>query len=134
MIQSVGSPYQGSPLAGSLAIIGDIFGIGCGVNYDLTTSGAYNWLYYIPSWARNQVHYHTTSFEDLWWRYDYCHLASDVMLNDPDDGAVEKSRAQLPGGNNRGHKTGWCHSQGMRDSAQYHDSSRNHDMNANAAT
>jgi len=38
----------------------------------------------------------------------------------------------LSGGHNMGHKTGWCHTSGMRDPAQTKDSSRNSDMNANA--
>ena len=40
---------------------------------------------------------------------------------------------QLPGGVNRGHTAGQCHTTGMRDPAQYQDSSRNATMNANAA-
>ena len=57
-------------------------------------------------------------------------IATDLFLSDPDDGVVERSYAQLPGANNRGHKTGWCHTSGMRDPAQTSDSSRNSDMNA----
>ena len=70
VIQSVGSPYQGTPLAGNLAAMGDVFGAGCGVQNDLTTSGAATWLSPIPSWARSQVNYYTTSFTDKWWRYE----------------------------------------------------------------
>jgi hypothetical protein len=132
MIQSVGSPYQGTNLAGIIATIGSWFGIQCGSQYDLTYSGASAWLAGIPSWARSQVHYSTTSFTDKWWRYDYCQIASDLLLSDPDDGVVEKWSGQLSGANNRGHKTGWCHTSGMRDPAQTTDSSRNADMNANA--
>ena len=131
-IQSVGTPYQGTPLAGSIAAIGDIFGAGCGSNSDLTTSGASTWLSGIPSWARAAVTYYTTSFEDKWWRWDYCHLASDILLGDPDDGTTEKSKGQLSGGNNGGHKSNQCHTSGMRDPPQYQDSSRNSAMNANA--
>eukprot|EP00977_Amphora_coffeiformis_P006697 scaffold1465_cov179-Amphora_coffeaeformis.AAC.9 len=133
MIQSVGSPYQGTPLAGNLAAIGDVFGAGCGVQNDLTTSGASAWLSSIPTWARSQVHYYTTSFTDKWWRYDYCSLGTDLFLGDPEDGVVERGRGQLPGGLNRGDKTGWCHSTDMRDPPQYTDGSRNSEMNALAA-
>lgn len=133
LIQSVGTPYQGTALAGNLAVLGQIFGVGCGSNYDLTYSGAASWLAGIPSWARAKVFYHTTSFTDVWWRYDYCQIASDLLLSDPDDGVVERAYAQLPGANNLGHKTGWCHTTGMRDPAQTNDSSRNANMNANAA-
>jgi len=133
IIQSVGTPYRGTSLAGSLAVIGDIFGIGCGTNTDLTYSGAANWLATIPSWARAEVDYYTTSFTDKWWRYDYCHLGSDLLLDDPEDGTTEKWAGQLSGGVNKGHKTGWCHTTGMRDAAQYYDSSRNSSMNSRAA-
>ncbi|MEZ5427270.1 MAG: hypothetical protein R2747_13455 [Pyrinomonadaceae bacterium] len=133
LIQSVGTPYQGTALAGNLAALGSVFGAGCGTNYDLTYSGASAWLSGIPSWARAKVHYYTTSFKDVWWRWDYCNIATDLFLNDPDDGVIEKSKGQLSGAFNRGHKTGWCHTSGMRDPAQTSDSSRNAEMNANAA-
>jgi len=132
MIQSVGTPYQGTALAGNLAVLGDVFGAGCGTNTDLTESGAPNWLSNISSWARAQVHYYTTTFEDKWWRYDYCHLATDLFLSDPEDGTTEKSRGQLPGGNNRGHKDKQCHNTGMRDPPQCQDYGRNVEMNSNA--
>ncbi len=132
MIQSVGSPYQGTPLAGNLAALGNVFGVGCGTNSNLTTSGASSWLAGIPSWARSKVYYSTTSFSTKWWRYDYCSIATDLFLSDPEDGVVEKSRGQLSGANNMGHKKGWCHTSSMRDTAQTKDSSRNADMNANA--
>ena len=133
LIQSVGTPYQGTSLAGNAAVLGQIFGVGCGTNFDLTYSGAASWLAGIPSWARDDVNYYTTAFKDYWWRYDYCHLVTDLLLNDPDDGTTEKSRGQLSGGINRGHKSKWCHTSGMRDPAQTTDSSRNSTMNSNAA-
>ena len=114
-------------------MLGQIFGAGCGRNTDLTYSGAAAWLSGIPGWARSRVNYFTTSFTDKWWRYDYCHLVTDLLLNDPDDGTTERSRGQLSGAINRGHKTGWCHTTGMRDPAQVRDGSRNAEMNANAA-
>jgi hypothetical protein len=133
LIQSVGTPYQGTALAGNLAVLGQIFGAGCGYNNDLTYSGAATWLSGIPSWARAKVYYHTTSFTDLWWRYDYCSLATDLFLGDPEDGVTEKAYGQLSGANNMGHKTGWCHTTSMRDPGQTTDSSRNTTMNLNAA-
>ncbi len=133
LIQTVGTPYQGTALAGNLAALGSVFGAGCGTNNDLTYSGSAAWLTNIPSWARAKVFYHTTSFTDVWWRVDYCSLGTDLFLGDPEDGVVERAYAQLPGANNLGHKTGWCHSSGMRDPAQTTDSSRNVNMNANAA-
>lgn len=133
LIQSVGTPYQGTALAGNLAALGSVFGVGCGTNTDLTYSGAANWLAGIPSWARAQVNYYTTSFTDVWWRWDYCNIASDLVLSDPEDGTTERSYGQLPGAINRGHKTGWCHTTGMRDPAQVTDASRNSVMNSQAA-
>lgn len=133
IIQSVGTPYQGTALAGNLAALGAIFGAGCGTNTDLTYSGASNWLATIPSWARSEVDYYTTSFNTKWWRYDYCHLATDLFLNDPEDGTTEKWSGQLSGAANKGHKKGWCHTGGMRDPAQTTDSSRNASMNSRAA-
>ena len=131
-IQSVGTPYQGTVLAGSIAAIGDIFGAGCGTNSDLAYAGASAWLSSIPSWARAAVTYYTTSFEDKWWRYDYCHLASDLLLSDPEDGTTEKSKGQLSGGTNGGHKSNQCHTTNMRDPPQAQDASRNSVMNSNA--
>jgi hypothetical protein len=133
LIQSVGTPYQGTALAGNLALLGQIFGAGCGTNTNMSYSGAASWLAGIPSWARAKVNYYTTSFDDVWYRYDYCNIATDPFLGDPDDGVVERAYAQLPYAINRGHKTGWCHTGGMRDPAQTSDSTRNAEMNLNAA-
>jgi hypothetical protein len=133
-MQSVGTPYQGTNLAGVLAALGGIFGVGCGSNSNLTYSGAASWLAGIPSWARGQVHYYSTGFRSTnWWTNDFCNFASDLVLSDPEDGTVERSSAQLPGAVNQGHVSGQCHTAGMRDPAQYLDASRNSVMNANAA-
>ena len=129
LIQTVGTPYRGTPLAGNLAAIGNVFGQGCGKNNNLTPSGSAAWLAGIPTWARNRVNYYTTSFRDRRWRYDYCNIVTDLFLSDPDDGVIERSRGQLSGGLNRGHKTGWCHTVDMRDPGQTTDSSRNAVMN-----
>lgn len=133
LIQSVGTPYQGTALAGNLAAIGDVFGAGCGLNTDLTYNGASNWLSTIPSWAKDDVNFYTTSFDTAWWRYDYCHLATDLFLDDPEDGTTEKWSGQLSGGVNRGHTNGQCHTGGMRDPEQTKDTGRNSSMNGYAA-
>lgn len=133
LIQSVGTPYQGTPLAGVLAAIGEVFGAGCGRNNNLTTSGAASWLAGIPTSARNKVNYYTTSYTKKWWRIDFCNIVTDLILSDPDDGVIERSRGQLSGGSNRGHKTGWCHTTYMRDPGQVTDRNRNSQMNANAS-
>ncbi|NZA25088.1 conditioned medium factor [Luteimonas sp. SJ-92] len=133
LMQSVGTPYQGTNLSGIIATIGSWFGVACGSNSNMTYSGASAWLAGVPGWARAQVNYHTTSFSTAWYRWDYCHMASDLVLDDPEDGTVERASGQLPGAINRGHATGQCHTTGMRDPAQYLDAGRNATMNANAA-
>jgi len=133
LIQSVGTPYRGTALAGNAAALGSVFGIGCGTNSNMTYSGAASWLAGIATSSRAKATFFTTSFTDRAWRYDYCNLVTDVLLSDPDDGTTEKTYGQLPSGVNGGHKTGWCHTSGMRDPAQTTDSSRNSSMSANAA-
>ena len=134
LMQSVGTPYQGTNLAGIIATIGNWFGVTCGSNSNMTYSGAQAWLAGIPAWARAKVNYYTTAFRSTnWWTNDYCHAASDLVLSDPEDGTVERDYAQLPGATNRGHVTGQCHTAGMRDPAQYQDAARNATMSANAA-
>ena len=132
LIQSLGTPYQGTPLATDIAFLGEIFGSGCGTNFDLTPEGSALWLAGIPSASRAEVSYWTTSFEDG-FGFDFCNFVTDFLLNDPDDGVVERERGQLPGAVNMGHTEGQCHTTGMRDPAQYSDVSRNIEMNTNAA-
>ena len=134
LIQSVGTPYQGTNLAGILATLGSWFGVGCSSNANLSYSGATSWLAGIPTWARGKVNYYTTSFKlTNWYTNDYCQFATDLVLSDPEDGTTEQAKGQLSGGVNRGHVTGQCHTAGMRDPAQYLNSSRNSTMNSNAA-
>ena len=70
-IQSVGTPYQGTPLA-------SLGNFGCGVNNDLTPAGAATWLAGIPSWARSEVFYWTTSNSG-----SACNIFTDLFLSDP---------------------------------------------------
>jgi hypothetical protein len=116
---SLGAPMYGTPLAGNLAALGAIFGAGCGANYDLSYMGATAWAGGVPGWARSSHLAVTTAFEDKWRRYDYCHLASDLLLSDPDDGAVERSRAFFSSHpSNHATYSGLCHIEGMRDPFQ----------------
>jgi hypothetical protein len=134
LIQSVGTPYKGTNLAGILAALGSWFGVGCGTNDNLSYSGASAWLAGIPTSSRAKVNYYTTAFRTTnWWTNDYCNFATDVVLSDPEDGTTEQVNGQLSGAVNRGHTSGQCHTAGMRDPAQYHDATRNATMNANAA-
>ncbi len=120
-IQSVAAPYQGTPLAS--------FGfLACGNNANLTPAGSSTWLAGIPSWARAQVFTWTTSNSG-----SACYGLVDFILANPEDGTVEKTRGELPSGNNMGHITGWCHTTGMSNPANYTDAARNALMNTNAA-
>lgn len=127
-IQSVGSPYQGTPLAGSLAGIGAVFGAGCGENTDLAPEGAALWLAGIPGASRAQVHYWTTANDG-----GACEFVTSLFLADPEDGTTERFRGQLPGAVNEGHVVGWCHTTGMSDPAQYLDAVLNAERDATAA-
>jgi len=120
-IQSVGTPYQGTPLA-------DWGGFTCGVIDDMTLSGAALWLAGIPSWARADVSYWTTSNAGF-----ACSIWTDLLLSNPDDGVIEMARGQLPGGNSMGHTLGWCHSSDMADPPHTTDAARNAEMDAQAA-
>ena len=131
-IQGVGVPWLGTALAGNAAVLGEVFGIGCGTVYDLTYDGSSSWLSFIPSWVRQETWYWTTSFEDGWF-YDYCQIVTDLLLSDPDDGTVEQYAGQLSGATNEGHKTGWCHTRLMRDPPQCKDADRNVFMNQEAS-
>ena len=120
-IQALAAPFQGTPLAslGSFA---------CGVNNDMTLAGAATWLAGIPTWARAEVYYWTTSDAGT-----PCNFLTNLFLTDPEDGTVEEIHGQLPSGNNMGHTTGWCHTTGMSYPASYTDHTRNQAMNAAAA-
>jgi len=120
-IQALAAPFQGTPLAslGSFA---------CGVNNDMTLAGAATWLAGIPTWARAEVYYWTTSDAGT-----PCNFLTHLFLTDPEDGTVEEIHGQLPSGNNMGHTTGWCHTTGMSYPASYTDHTRNQAMNAAAA-
>lgn len=120
-IQSVATPYQGTPLA-------SLGAFACGVNNDMTPSGSAAWLANVPSWARAEVSYWTTSDAG-----SACNFLTSLFLTDPEDGTVEKFRGQLPGGNDMGHVAGWCHTTGMSYPANYTDHVRNQAMDAAAA-
>lgn len=120
-IQSVAAPYQGTPLA-------SLGAFACGVNSNMTPSGAATWLAGIPTWARAEVSTWTTANSGA-----ACNALTSIFLSDPEDGTVEKFRAELPGGNNLGHVVGWCHTTGMSNPANYTDHTRNLTMDAAAA-
>lgn len=129
LIQTVGTPYKGSPAAGWIADVGSFIGVGCGYNEDLDTSGANTWLDTIPESSRGNNYYYTTSYEDRWFLPDWCSFTMDLILSGFDDGAVEKFRGQLEGGNNMGHTQGQCHVDDMSWPNQTKDEDRNQVLN-----
>lgn len=60
IVQTIGTPYLGCPLAGILALIGEAFGIACGQNDDLTYDGAERWEALIPMEKEAEVYFYTT--------------------------------------------------------------------------
>ncbi|MCC5823665.1 MAG: hypothetical protein LAT64_10970 [Phycisphaerales bacterium] len=132
LIQTVGAPYQGTPLAGLGAVLGDVFGVGCGVNPNLTYLGAAAWLSTIPTSSRQNVWYWRTTFEVRPFVVNYCSLITRALLNAPEDGVVEAAAGVLPGATNMGLKEGWCHTNDMRDPQQTRDAQRNAQINQTA--
>jgi len=138
LIQTVGSPYKGTPLQNSLTALGVIFGVGCGFQEDLTPNGAKKWLREIPFDQRANVWYYRTadrkacSSTDSSCTFSFCQLASDPLLSEPEDGVVEVKRGKLKGGNNQGVKYEQCHSSDMRFPDQTKNKKRNKQMNNQA--
>jgi len=132
LIQSVGSPYYGSGIAGNLAVIGIIFGIGCGKNNDLTYDGAGKWAAGIPASTAADVYYYTTQYRNSLFGA-YCVYGASLALFSPNDGTTELAKAQLKGANDAGHKFEWCHTTGMAYPNQCTDADRNREMNSLAA-
>jgi len=125
LIQTVGSPWRGSGLAGSMAGIGSALGFGCGSNNDLTHEGSEKWLATIPVKTRSYVSYYTTQFADG----GSCSFGANWVLESPNDGTTEIAYANLDGGNNMGNTKKWCHVTEMNYPAQCHDHERNKIMN-----
>ena len=130
LIQSVGTPYQGTALAGNLAWLGTIFGTGCGSNTDLTYAGAAAWLSTVPSAARSKVTYYSTG-ENSIWPWNSC-TGADILLDDPNDGVTEDAYADLVNGNDMGYTDEQCHVAGAPYLAHFHDAGRNSTMDAQA--
>lgn len=133
LIQTLGTPFNGNTAAGSAANLGQIFGIGCGANSDLSRDGAVNWVSGISSEARSVIHYYTTTYKQGNFFGDYCSLPMNLVLQWPNDGVTELEYAQLSGAVNEGNKEKWCHSTEMGYDPQYDDHTRNSEMNLAAA-
>jgi hypothetical protein len=133
LIQSVGSPYTGCTAAGSLASLGEIFGVGCGSNNDLSLDGSANWLSGISPDSSKEVYFYTTTYQQGKFFGDYCNLPINLVLQWPNDGTAELKFAKIPYGINMGNTEKQCHTTGMAYAAQYLDANRNTQMNAAAA-
>jgi len=132
-IQSLGTPYKGCSAAGSAANLAKLFGVGCGQNTDLSTDGAVLWLNGITTEHRKEVYYYTTTYEQGTFFGDYCNIVMNFVLEWPNDGTTELGRAELPQGNGRGNTQKYCHTTGMKYTAQYYNRQLSQKMNAEAA-
>ena len=59
-IQTVGTPWQGTPAMGATVNIADKLGFGCGDNSAFGVGVASRWLKKIPHTMQSQVYYYTT--------------------------------------------------------------------------
>jgi len=131
-IQSLGTPYQGNSAAGTLADIGEFFGIGCGSNFDLSRDGAQLWVPTITSDSQLDLWFYTTQYE-TGYLINYCNLPLNLILEWPNDGTTELDYAFMAYGTNMGNFEGECHTECMAYMPQYCDGARNAIMNTNAA-
>lgn len=135
LLQSIGSPYQGSAIAGSSADLGKVFNIGCGQNFDLTHDGAALWLSGINSTAvLDDVYYYMTQYQ-TGGLINYCSLPTNLILAWPNDGVTEIDYAPLPSnaGHHMGASKGECHTTNMQWPPQCWNANRDAEINSNAA-
>jgi len=130
IMQSIGTPYRGCSAAGSAANLGELFGVGCGANTDLTTDGAALWLNTISMEHRARIYYYTATYKLGNFFGDYCSMAMNAVLDWPNDGTTELERGQLNGAHNQGNTEKWCHTTSMKYPAQYHNRDLSRKMNA----
>ncbi|GAM21029.1 hypothetical protein SAMD00019534_042040 [Acytostelium subglobosum LB1] len=131
LIQSMGSPYQGTALAGSLATIGGAIGIGCSSSSDMTLDGAALWLNSIPADKRALVYFTTTQY-GTGALVNYCNLAANSVLSWPNDGVTDSDHNFLPGATFANHFKGWCHSPDLHFPAQCTYKQNNDEFNSNS--
>ncbi|KAM9981048.1 hypothetical protein ACTFIY_003370 [Dictyostelium cf. discoideum] len=131
VIQSMGTPYQGTALAGTWASIGSAVGVGCSANDDLTVDGAALWLKSIPADKRALVYYTTTQYS-TGSLINYCNLASNAVLEWPNDGVVDNEHTPLEGGVYLNNFKDWCHSDGMHSPQQTTNTEYNKEMSSNS--
>ena len=134
LIQTVGAPFQGSPLVRTMIRVGLLFGIGCGYIHDLSEPGAVTWLDGITEEHQRLVTYYRSQYTDRRFRYDYCNILSDLLVGRPNDGVIQNSRGVLPHGIDGLVKEGYCHASGLRDPSQILDAEQNELMRRASAT
>jgi hypothetical protein len=132
-ITSVGTPYSGCTAAGSLANLGEVFGVGCGSNNDLSLDGSKNWGTGISSATRNKIYLYSTTYEQGGFFGDYCNLPINLVLQWPNDGTTEIKYCKFDGATYLGNTEKQCHTSDMKYPAQYADSARNQQINKLAA-
>ena len=111
-----------------------VFGLGCGSNYDMSRDGAVLWMAGIGKTALDQANYYTTQYDKGGlFGQGWCNMLVNAILKRPNDGTTEMTYATLAGGNHRSHVVGQCHIDGMNWPASYWDHTRNAEMNAEAA-
>ncbi len=74
-------------------------------------------LSFLPDFNQNRTH------------VEFARLIRDFGAQFSSFGVVARWAGQLPGAYNHGHKEGWCHTDDMRDPAQFLDHGRNYEMN-----
>jgi len=121
LIQSVGTPYQGTNGASYTWLLPN----GCGSVDDLTRKGAAKWLAGIREDVRKNVTYYYTQGGSK-----ACNGLVNIVLSSPNDGTTESDWAPLPGAN-VGPNVPFeneCHTTGMAFVAQYYNEVRNKRM------
>eukprot|EP00052_Salpingoeca_macrocollata_P027482 m.261117 g.261117 ORF g.261117 m.261117 type:complete len:684 (-) comp22745_c3_seq2:96-2147(-) len=133
-IQTLASPFHGNSAIGAADTAQNVFGEGCGSLNSLSVDGAALWLSGITAETIAQLNYYYTQYDKGGlFGIGYCSMAMDLFLDKPNDGATENKRATLTGGTNRGLTLGQCHVKELNWPASFLDSSRNQEINANAA-
>jgi hypothetical protein len=122
LIQTLGTPWMGTPLAGDPAKFGQNFNFGCGPVPDLTPDGAINWKTNIRNQTISEVHYYTTTYSESVDNFDFCNVVTELLLDRVNDGTVELAKAGLEPiefSQYEGDTTKECHTTGMKFSAGY---------------
>lgn len=132
-VQSMGTPYLGVSGAGAALDLGALFGLGCGNNFDLTLDGANLWLAGLEDESTRDTYYYTTVYKYTFLHPRYCSLATNLVLQWPNDGTAEYDQCLLQRGATHVSNTeGECHSVNMKWPPQTDNVERNAEMNAAA--